>query len=328
MSNYEDKYLKYKKKYIDLKNEQNDLEGGNFLSNLFGSPEPKPKSMIFFYDSTNEVATAVFDKIKKGYKDYLTNANFKLNKPYSIKNTLKTDLNGLLNIFTYTFGENKVVPYFHMDLVNIKTSRRMDVLQVPLSKAINTYTKASTINFDTDESKEKTIYRFISCDNLQYQSNKILDYININGILNKEERINSTKSLLEIIKLYQNKTEADIISYLTDRIGRYVSLHETIILPSGTKGTITHTDLKFETPAAKEEDIKKKMAGYKEQTSTPTYLHNYGLTITSLSFNKLDKMIYFEMKGSGNQLDVLNIFDPFDVNTRTGNTEENTEENT
>lgn len=321
MSNYEDKYLKYKKKYIDLKNKQTDLEGGNFLSNLFGSPEPIPKSIIFFYDGTNPKVAEVFNKIKTEYKEFLKSFDAP-NKPYTIPNDLSEQLNGLLNIFTYTFGNKTADAYFNLKLDNIfingegVTSGRMKVLQNPLRKAIMDYRENSKITFGQNTS----ITRFITCDNLQYQSNKILTYINSN--INAETRINSVKNLLNIMKLYQNKTITRIIMNLTDRIGRFDSLNQDIKAPPGMEGTIEHIDDDSKNITEKDQDknISKKMEEY-VQSKKHDFLNDFNLKIEPLTFNKLDSMIYFRKVGKN--LEVLNIFEPFDLNIITPDSTDN-----
>ena len=299
MSNYEDKYLKYKKKYIDLKNE---LEGGDFFG-FFN--DPPQKEIIFFYDSANLEVNKVFQEIKEAYKLSLSDDKVS-NTPFITNNDLKTKLNGLLNIYTYTFGTKTVEPYFNLNLSNIFindngiTSRRMQVLKNPLKKAINQYKEKSSISISP------SINKFITCDNLKYQTDKILK--EINDKLNNPNRISATTNLLNIMKLYQNKTEPRIISYLENRIGRVDSLLTEIKPPPGTTGTITHIDEKSQNEEAFQNTIIAKMKEY-NTTNTENFLNEFVLKIDSLEFNKLDSMIYFKT-APNNKLQVLNIFEP------------------
>jgi hypothetical protein len=326
MTNYDSKYLKYKNKYINLKNEYN---GG-------GS-----KDIIILYDDTNPILNDLFQTIKNGYtKHYGSNENIK--KKYYIDDSinLKKELNCLLNIYTYILGDNKIESEFRFKFDNLNNlinggSSRMQILLKPFNKALKKYKESSKI--ELKDTNKKYIITNYNCDSLKLQLDQILEYINKNEILNNDARITSTKALLEIVKLYQNKGEVDDIRYQSPRIGKFFTLSntETIVIPSGITADIKLIDESYgggepssdekekETKSEDNKEVKKYNKKDKEQ-ETKTKLNNYvqeeksefslNLNISSLKFNNLNNMIHLRFTKNilptrkNPLIEVINIF--------------------
>lgn len=317
MSNYHNKYLKYKKKYIDLKNsyeESNlqELDGGfySFLNSSKSDDGGDGNHLIFFYDKENKLVAETFTKIKEDYKKHLANTNINLNKPYVFKINLKKDLNALLNVFTYKIGDNKVLPYFTFGAENIcleencqsNTSKRMKHLVAPFNKAIRLYKKTSILPF-LDE-KKLIITSIPTCNNLELQANQILKFIN--GRINSENRSNSTKSLLQLVKLYQELTIQEIVQYQLNRIGGYSDLLGTLTNPSGTTAETKIEKLEEKTPEEKQKLISSELKNYLREDVVQ--LGQFSLKIDLITFNNVTDMIYLKIRGDG-KAELLNIFE-------------------
>ena len=378
MSNYENKYLKYKKKYIDLKNEQNDLEGGSGLFSWFGSPKNEPKpvsisgSIMFFYDNTNKVVNGIFQDIITEYKEAIDKMNIvNIHEPIVIEKTLddlEKELNGLLNVFKYILEADNIEPVYTLDLPGMilldqnkdkSISKRMCVLTEPFNKAINHYNAQSTIKIlntqsqntqstntppsNTQSSSNGSVNNsdknniLTMCDKL----NKLFEIIlrEINNKINDTPRIDATKNLLQLVKLYQDLTTPTIFTNIKSFIGNFKTPDENIVSPVNPKlpGTnddlrITHKNIDLSTiPLAqnktkksdevkvKLENIKKalktKMDAYNTETTNYNSLDTYVLDIEKLVFNPVTSAIHFKIKKDG-KLEVLNIFDINTIGTK------------
>ena len=335
MTNYDSKYLKYKNKYINLKNEHNG--GGNV-------------DIIILYDDTNTEVNNLFQTIKDGYTNhYNTKDNIK-NKYYINDSiNLRTELNCLLNVYTYILGDNKIESEFRFNFDNLKSlikggSRRMQLLINPITKAIDQYKKASRIILKDDF--KKYIITNYNCDSLKLQLNQLIEHINTRDNLNNVSRITATKAILELIKLYQDLTTIDIIKYQSTRIGKFFKFtpDDKIVIPPGITTDIQiigeeqpqKTEAQSENGEAQTEqtenkkenkDVKKEVKRNKEyeqekEQKLKDYLNpgrtelSLNLNISSLTFNKLNNMIHLRItkdifiKNRKNLLiEVINIFD-------------------
>jgi hypothetical protein len=309
MSNYYDKYLKYKKKYIDLKNgyEENLSENNIFLNsfNKYGGGEPT--YMIFFYDNTNKLVNDFFSKIKTDYKSY-TNSKEKEKKklPFYVTSKFKKDLNLLFNIFVYTIGDTKVMPYFNLIIDDLHKSNRMTYLRKPFKKAVDKY-----IEYSKCPIKNKDIDLLItkdtvdSTDLLRSKAIEIKDHINKDNILNDANRINSAETILQLIQLYQELSIIETIKEQSNRIGQYIDLKGTeIIIPSG----IT-VDINFNSESLNKDSLKTNLDKY--VSSNDLSINKLKLDITKLEFNNINDMICFKVTRINNkiQVEVTNTFD-------------------
>jgi hypothetical protein len=235
MSNYNEKYLKYKKKYINLKNEL-ELEGG-----FFGKPKPqvpKYKDRIIFYDKKNKVADHFFSDIKKQYKKYLT-YNDEFNKYFMLGKKYKRGINALLNVYTYKIGDKNANSELIFDFNNIclkddpcvkpkHRSGRLQKLVIPFNKAIGDYYEKSKITLE-DKLIIKDDNILFAPQNFRAQCDRILNHINRS--INNDSRVQATKNLLQLIELYQSKSTTSDIPYITQRLGKLTDA--SIIVPSG-----------------------------------------------------------------------------------------------
>jgi hypothetical protein len=329
MSNYHDKYLKYKKKYIDLKN---DYEGG--ADQLY----------VFFWSSTNKPVDDIFNSISEKFTNYLNNENNNLNQPYFIDIDLSKSLNGFLNIFTYKIGDNKVEPFFKFSYGEnendgtsnkiiykkelrfnntsnkneyngkISTrSRRMQHLLPSFGKAINKYLDSSVILFND---KTNLIINRVYCEALKLQLDKIIALINTPDKLNPKERITRTKTLLEMVKMYQDLTTQDILDLQESSIGLYAG--KNINGPSGTEGTVTKK-VNSLSPEEKNTKIKERINDY---YSKSIEIVDFGLEVPAdFKFSNIDKTMFFRLKNG--KFEVLNIFPNATTAPASAPTEEN-----
>lgn len=302
MSNYHGKYLKYKKKYINLKN--------NYLNNLYEKEGGgNALHIIFFYDNTNSSVNDVFLKIKENYKKYLADKMNNLDVPYTFKINFKKELNGLFNIFTYELKDNKIKPYFVFNVDNLcltnycqnVTSKRMRHLVFPFKKAIDIYIKSLVMQFNLNNVLQ--INNTFNCNILEHQSNNILKFINDN--INNENMTNSVKSLLQLVKIYQDLTIQEIVQYQINRIGGYAGLLSSITPPNGTDETNTHIEKNDLTQEQIHNLIKNELTNYKNENIKQ--LGDIGLKISNIKFNNVNDMIYLKIKGDHAQ--VMNIFE-------------------
>jgi hypothetical protein len=320
MSNYTDKYLKYKKKYMNLKNISDyDKYGGGDLYNV-----------IIFYDSTNPLVEKIFRTIKNDYKKYITNSNTNLNKPFYIdRDTITTNINLLLNIFFYKFCTDTIQPLLVFNFDDFTLSNRFTPYRPAFDKALTKYTDASTLKFN--ESSNLIINKTQTCDTLRLNCDKILKFINEN--INSESRKDTLATLLQIVKIYQDKAGQTLISDHTDRIGMYIDHFgldnnmqkiniQNIIPPSGLiKNSIIIKNTKDTT--TDKTTYKKILPSLKAYTNgTVTTLNNLLLDITNIEFNKVTEMIYLK-KVSNTKFEVINIFEPLENVTTTSNSQDN-----
>jgi hypothetical protein len=318
MSNYHNKYLKYKKKYIDLKNE---YEGGS-----------GDGIYVFLWSSSNKAANDVFNKISEGFKEFLSIENNDLNKPYYIKSDLKTDLNYILNIFTYKLGDNKVVPFFELKFkedkqsisydkkqklngstkkieysgeIKTQSNRFDDKMKRSFEKSINKYLESSVIYFNEEK---KLIINRINCETLKLQIDKIINFINIPDKLNPDERNRKTKTLLEMTKLFQDLSIQEVNQQMKHTIGVYGDL---ITNPSGIEGAlITKKELKRsseESTLSSREFVKKKKNETFNDYLTKNIEIDLYLTIPSkFKYFNIDRAMVFKLVKD--KYEVLNIF--------------------
>lgn len=227
MSNYDKKYLKYKNKYIDLKIDYEKYGGC------------KENKLIIFYDNTNVLVNDVFNKMKEGYNS--TKESRGIADKYYIENkniNINMDLNLLLNIFRYDLNDNKVKPLFICDLPNLYTSNRYTYLRKPFEKAKKMYLEKSTLTFPNipkTNSSEVSLIINSTSDNASTKqfAERIKEFINQNDNINNGQRKQALKSLLQIIKCYQDLTTADIYLSQISRIGGYSYIDCKITPPSG-----------------------------------------------------------------------------------------------
>jgi len=304
MSNYTDKYLKYKKKYINLKNISDyDKYGGGGLFNV-----------IIFYDNTNPMINDIFDKIKIDYINHIKNIQ-NLNKPYYIsRDRIMKNINLLLNVFFYKFCTNMVQPLLDFNLHDLVVSNRYIPYRSAFNKAKQKYIDTSTFKFNDDM---LIINKPHTCDALQLKCNNILNYINDNNI-NKEDRISSIKELLNIVALYQNKATNNDLQKQTPRIGFYSLTNiNSIKPPSGVNATINIIDSKNNKDTILNENIindtitSNKMKNYINNSER---IEKLILDISDLKFNNINEMIYLK-KVSNNKFEVINIFRPLDISS-------------
>jgi hypothetical protein len=328
MSNYHDKYLKYKKKYIDLKTE---YEGGK---------KDVDDIYAFFWSSSNKPANDIFSSISEKYTIHLNNPTTNLNQPYyTDANEINKAVNGVLNLFIYKLGSNKVEPFFKFTYGQdnkityiqnlekeskksnkkgyngiVKTeSRRMQHLLPSFGKAINKYLDSSVIPFND---KTDLIIKVMKPEALKLHLDKIINFINSPDKLNPIERIARTKTLLEMVKLYQDQTTSDVNTIQKSTIGLYINTSD-ISPPTGTEGTIVRKEQNL-TEDEKKKNTKIKLSDYFNQNI------EIDLNLTfppEFKFTNIDKTILLKpkiMKGK-NQFEVLNIFPPCACSTNTNN---------
>lgn len=321
MSNYHDKYLKYKKKYVDLKNEDKlnetlrtnnkELQNSNTIlhsnEDLLNSLKLKTgggaEHVIFFYDNTNPLVNGFFSEIKKGYMAHVEGKNSNLNEPYITNINFDTNLNLLLNIFTYQLKDNKVKPLFKVKIENL-SSNRMTKLRKPFKKAVKKYRDVLHFNFN-DKTSDLKINNLSSCYALSMQVNKIMNFIN--SQLNNTDISESLSSLLQIVKLYQELTTQEIFKYQMNRIGGYIDIIGAVVKPAGISNNTTIENIKD----VKQEDVQRKLKEYAD--TNLLQLDKLVLNINNLSVNNINDVIYLKMMGVNKdgsvKVEVINIFD-------------------
>ena len=94
----------------------------------------------------------------------------------------------------------------------------MQRLIEPLEILKKNYIKNSTFIFD--EINKDLIIKNHTCDTITRQAENLKNYIN--SKLNSENRINAVKTLLFVVKLFQEKATNDQILPYQNRIGTYV----------------------------------------------------------------------------------------------------------
>jgi len=229
MSNYHDKYLKYKKKYINLKysyeknNDQynlNDEQKGGMLKKLFGwttKPEIKAKSdtkvetdkkdkfMVFFYDSTNQRVNNVFKLLTKPMDMTIFN----------------TQLNYMFGIFSYTIDESSFKPFLHY---NFDIEFNDDILKTAFEKAITEY-KSTNIAGTEITTPFKVVFHDHNYKEIVALLFKIKEFINTN--------LDNLYSplIINILRLLQVIQYGYLINANEDLIGDFKG--NAIILPVG-----------------------------------------------------------------------------------------------
>jgi hypothetical protein len=145
MSEYDNKYLKYKNKYINLKILNDEKYGGGCI----------PVKMYIFYDNKNELVNDVFNDIKTQYLNLDTSTNEKLIFTGNQIDNINNQLNLLLNIFRYDVGTNQIKPLFICEIKNLKNFKN---LIKPFEKAKKEYIKHSTFEFLNNKDKNTDKY--------------------------------------------------------------------------------------------------------------------------------------------------------------------------
>jgi len=183
---YKQKYLKYKSKYTDLKNQN----GG-----LFGK-----ETTILFYNK------AAYPAIKKAKETYIkaiqqndikrllsegqSNTNTKTKEPkYNEVTISNNDINGIPCMWKYTIGKGKLEPIFTIFMEFAGSSQKdKDTInkqkdnKTKLDNARKEYIAASTLDFQKDKiSGDISWDKFLSsvnCDNLKIKGTRLLNHIN------------------------------------------------------------------------------------------------------------------------------------------------------
>ena len=315
MSNYTDKYLKYKKKYMNLKNISDyDKYGGGDLFNV-----------IIFYDNTNPLVGEIFRDIKNEYIEYITNSNNNLNTPFYIKrDRIMNNINLLLNIFFYKFCTDTIHPLLEFNFNDFMVSNRYTPYRPAFLKAIKQYRNAST--FKINESSNLIINKTQTCDTLHLNCKKILNFINEN--INIDTRKEALATLLQIVKIYQEIAGNKLIRHHTKRIGMYIdyvgldNMQTEITPPSGLnkKPKIIKNIKNNTTDTTTYKNNLPSLVNYTNGTSNT--LNNLLLEISNLEFNKVNDMIYLK-KVNSTQFAVINIFAPLKKITTQSNSQSN-----
>lgn len=181
---YKQKYLKYKSKYTELKNQ----EGG-----LFG----KETTLLFY----NKAAYPAIKKAKETYikaiqqndiKRLLTEgqSNTKTKEPkYNEVIIPNNDINGIPCMWKYTIGKGKLEPVFNIFMEFSGSSQKdKDTLnkqkeyKTKLDNARKEYIAASSLDFQKDKVASDISWdKFLSsvnCDNLKIKGTRLLNHIN------------------------------------------------------------------------------------------------------------------------------------------------------
>ena len=234
------KYLKYKKKYLELSAEIEAQEGGT---------EPcAGKHYILFYDNTNPVIGGAITNIKNNYREKMSTGK-DLDLPFKAE-LLNKDLNGIVNLFLYKYGTNYVTHKFNLNLLGLNTVIR-DKKNFTIAKEVNSFKKFKSFAPDNKKSsyeiitdKHKVIREILP--NIEItQARNIMTIINdvFNNKDKNIERRDRFKLLLQKYAEYQRVISSDFLetkTTLLTNLGDFRSpqLPESIKLPSGTNGTI------------------------------------------------------------------------------------------
>lgn len=181
---YKQKYLKYKSKYTDLKQQ----EGG-----LFGK-----ETTILFYNkhAFPDIVTAI-TKYKKTIQQNdinivveSTSKDPKSKEPkYNEVKISNNDINGIPCMWKYTVGKGKLEPIFNIFMEfagssqkDKKTIDEQKKYKTTLDSARKDYTAASTLDFQKEKvsgdiSWDKYL-NSVNCDNLKIKGTKLLNHIN------------------------------------------------------------------------------------------------------------------------------------------------------
>ena len=184
----------------------------------------------------------------------------------------------------------------------------MKFLVKPFNKAIRLYKNKSIIQFQDDNTLKIT--KIPTCNNLELQTNKILNYIN--GRINNEDRINSIKNLLQLVKLYQDLTIGEIVKYQQTRIGGYSDLLQSVITPSGTT---TETKIEKIEPKKSNEEINSELKNFLKDNIIK--IEPIALKIDSFKFNNLNDMIYLKIKKTSDGRMIAEVIDIFEKQEQT-----------
>jgi len=298
MSEYDNKYLKYKNKYINLKILNDEKYGGGCI----------PVKMYIFYDNKNELVNDVFNDIKTQYLNLDTSTNEKLIFTGNQIDNINNQLNLLLNIFRYDVGTNQIKPLFICEIKNLKNFKN---LIKPFEKAKKEYIKHSTFEFLNN--KDKNTDKYIITDDDSFDSKKqkcinIMNYINEDNIINNDKRKEALNTLLQIIKIYQDLSTVNILLYHKLRIGNYSYINDKINSPPGMTGnmkffgvsnntdfnTIIKDNYKDEKGEINSEIINKLDVYNKDKNENTNIIIGLDYN-TDVKFNKINSIIDFKL---------------------------------
>jgi hypothetical protein len=219
MSSSYNKYLKYKSKYIALKDEIELNGGGNKLAIIFYEDESTNPMMKFLKD--------IITAHKKNILDLK-----KLNKPQTY--TIEYEkIYGIPNIYLYKFGDKMINLLFKFK-VNNTYSIDYNVKK-HMSKTISEFIKISRCKVEDEEIIKEIIPYTIN------QSGKIL-LNKINNLTNNNAyRIATFIIFLNVFRMYQNSSKRNDYTSIIDKIGSYVTSND-LVPPVGTNGMIKIDD--------------------------------------------------------------------------------------
>ena len=299
----DEKYLKYKNKYLDLKSAI-ELDGGAYFTNNL---------KILFYDNTNP-QLQFLSTIKKGFNDFKKDNSNDFNKGYIVKADLKDKLNGIFNVYTYKLSDNKIVSNYYLD-INKKDDAYEQQIHKILNYRIERYNKISTISL---KNNQKLIIKNNINNLIFIQGKNMLDNINTN--INNKIKIDSALQLLEMYQVYEDRLNNDQINKLKNRIGTYAynvgSDQKVPKPPVGIKTlTIEQTSLHFDN----DEGVTEKRKIIKNEIVLRAKSRNPYVTTKltnikfgdDLEFNQINDMILFKHLGKSNGQDILLIYDTF-----------------
>ena len=223
---FKQKYLKYKHKYIELKEQQGGLFGSETTILLFNrAAYPTLMNAIERYKQfiiNNDLET--FDDNKTQNKKEL-----KYNEVV-IKNN---DINGIPSMWKYTVGKGKIEPVFNIFMEfagssqkDKETIEKQKTYKKALDEARKKFIDLSTIDLSKNKidgiHSWETYLSKINCDNLEIRGEKLMNHINnlLNGSTNQSN--GRKEQYNKFIELYSHAISTNDVE--TDKTFRPIAI--------------------------------------------------------------------------------------------------------
>jgi tRNA splicing endonuclease len=221
MTDFNQKYLKYKNKYISLKEQ---IGGNN-------------KPVMIYYDDTDKLLD-FFKEIKEKYKQNVKESlsiNNKNNISKSIYTIKIKDINGIPNLYTYEYGSHEVKPLFFWHLNGINTDAKLGSnFTIKETENANKFKQFSIYKIDKTNENE-----MITSINPDYQKSEALKLMKrVNEVTNNASyRRENFKNFLNMYEFYQENVKSKFATEFSDRFGNFLK-NSNKQNPIGTSGTI------------------------------------------------------------------------------------------
>jgi hypothetical protein len=276
MSDFQLKYLKYKKKYLDLKTE---YEGGKACTQIVGCelvnfnkgsrpPEGYPPVFIL-YDNTDPNLKFLQD-IKNKYEEEFLKKDGPKNDGYktSIEN-FDEKLNGVLNVYYYVQGSKQIKSFGGLLSGYMKKPKEgppdVKVYFKPIEILMNYYKEKMSFNID-----KSYIISKINCNSTISQVKYLMKFLNDKK--NDQAQVDLLKDkimkpLLELVRLVQTYETIAENKKMKKRIGEYIGKDENLPIPSACDPNVVKISPNPEAP--KDEEPKEDESGEEGKGKKP-----------------------------------------------------------